>query len=74
MARKADPARIYAARRAAVESNLTTSGLTQDQADRWLALWEASGELGGLDVNARDHWQAGQEWIKTERTEGRRVR
>ena len=76
MARKSDPARIYQARRAAIESNLTGSGMPQDDAERWLAAWEAyaaqeglegRAALSGLDDADREFWQAGADWICAER-------
>jgi hypothetical protein len=66
MARKPDPARIYQARRDAIGSRLTGSGMPQDDAERWLAAWEARAVLGGLDVYDRDFWQAGADWIEAE--------
>ena len=67
MARKSDPARIYQARRAAIESNLTGSGMPQDDAERWLAAWEGRAALSGLDDADREFWQAGADWICAER-------
>jgi hypothetical protein len=45
MARKSDPARIYIARHAAIESNLTGSGMPQDDAERCLVAWERRAAL-----------------------------
>ena len=67
MARHSDPARIYGARRAAVESNLTGSGMPQGDAQLLLAAWEARAALSGMDRDDRDYWQAGADWIDTER-------
>jgi hypothetical protein len=68
MARRSDPVRIYQARRAAIESNLTGSGMALEDAERWLAAWgEARAQLSGLDVHHRDFWQAGADWIEAER-------
>jgi hypothetical protein len=64
MARRADPARIHQARRDATLSTLTTAGLTQDDAERWLGLWEAQAIH---DPQDRDCWQAGANWIEAER-------
>jgi hypothetical protein len=67
MARKSDPARIYVARRDAIASRLTGSGMPPDDTERWLAAWEARVPLGGLDANHRDLWQTGGDWIESER-------
>lgn len=70
MARKSDPTRISVARRDAIASRLMGSGISQDDAERWLAAWEARAALSGLDANDRDYWQAGADWIEI----GRRTR
>ena len=45
MARRADPARIFQARRAAIRNTLTGSGMLLETAERWLDAWvlEATG-------------------------------
>ncbi len=63
MARKSDPARISVARRDAIASRLTGSGISEDEAERWLAAWEARAALSGLDAKDRDFWEAGADWI-----------
>jgi hypothetical protein len=63
------PVRIYAARRAAVESNLTGSGMPDDDAERWLArLGVSCGR--GLDRDDRDYWTRGSAWIELRRRRG----
>jgi len=51
------PVRIYAARRAADEANLRSSGMPAEVAERWLAAWEARAAQEGLDRDARNFWQ-----------------
>lgn len=63
MARKPDPVRIYAARRAATEARLRVSGMPQDVAERWLADWEAFAAQEGLDRDAGDFWERAMAWI-----------
>lgn len=71
MARKSNPARIYDARRAAIESRLTrTKVLSPEEAERWLAAWEVQAAAEGQDRDEREFWDRGLEWI----TETRRVR
>jgi hypothetical protein len=67
MARKPDPARIYAARRAAVGSNLTGAGMAPEDAERWLLTWEDHAAQNGVDRTDREFWQIGEEWITQER-------
>ena len=64
------PVRVYAARRAALESRLCGSGMAQDVAEEWLGAWEAYAAEVGLDRDARDYWQRGGEWIETGRHRG----
>jgi hypothetical protein len=64
MARRPNPARIYEARRAAIESRLARSrALSPEEVEHWLALWEAEGASQGLDPHDRDFWTLGDEWI-----------
>ena len=64
MARKPNLARIYEARRAAIESRLTrTKVLSQEEAARWLAAWEAHAAVEGQDRDERDFWDRGHDWI-----------
>ena len=68
MAHKPNPARIYEARCAAIESRLTrTKVLTQEEAERWLAAWEDEAALLGLDRNNREFWGLGDQWIERQR-------
>ena len=75
MARKPNPARIYEARRAAIESRLARSRvLSPEDVERWLAAWEAEGARLGLDRNDRDYWSLGDEWIERQRHRKERCR
>jgi hypothetical protein len=60
--RRADPERIYLARRAAITNILTGSGMDPDVANRWCDAWEAEAVLRDLDRDG-DYWQAGKLWI-----------
>lgn len=66
MARRADPERIYAARRAAVRYSLMDYGMDEATANRWCDAWEL--EATGRDL-PRDatYWLAGEKWIAAER-------
>ncbi len=44
--------------------------MPQDDAERWLAAWEARAARSGMDPDRRDYWQAGGDWIETERRTG----
>ena len=68
MARRSDPARIYNARRDAIASRLTGSGMPRDDAERWLAAWEeARAALSDVDAKHRDFWRVGADWVEAER-------
>jgi hypothetical protein len=68
MARRADPARIDAAKRAAIAGRLGDSRMQPDTVERWLVAWEAVGE----DWLAGDFWDRGYAWVTEQRAAGRR--
>lgn len=70
MARRADPERIFQARRAAIRNSLTGSGMSLDTAERWCDAWELEAAGRGLPRNA-DYWQEGARWIAAERAGSR---
>jgi hypothetical protein len=64
MARRADPERIYQARRAAVFSKLTGSrAIDELEAEHRIAAWEREAERQGLDRLTAAFWEAGDRWI-----------
>jgi hypothetical protein len=68
MPRRADPERIYHARRAATFAILTQTGAIDElDAEHWMARWEREAERLGLDRFSADFWAAGREWIAEER-------
>ena len=73
MARRADPERIFEARRATIRYGLMDIGMDEATADRWCDAWilEATGR--GLPRD-NAYWQAGKEWIATERAARRPAR
>jgi hypothetical protein len=71
MSRRADPARIDEARRAATRNWLLGEGATEATADAWIAAWDAQAAQDGLEPG-REYWERAWEWIVTERH--RRVR
>jgi hypothetical protein len=71
MSRRADPARIDEARRAATRNRLKGERMTEATADAWIAAWDAQPVQDGLE-SGRVYWERGWEWIASERQ--RRVR
>ena len=71
MSRRADPARIDQARRAAIRNRLIGEGVTEATAEAWIAAWDAHAAEHGLEPG-REYWERGWDWIATERE--RRVR
>jgi hypothetical protein len=65
MASRADPERIHAARRAANVRRLEGEGMSAEQAEAWIARWEAVTEGRPHDQAS---WQAGREWIASQRS------
>ena len=66
MARRADPERIFQARRDAIRNTLTGSGMTPEMAERWCDAWVLEAAGRGLPRD-RTYWTAGAEWIASER-------
>jgi hypothetical protein len=62
MSRRADPARIETARRAAAIARLISSGEPPDRAAAWVARWESTidGQPSREDWETLDVWLAGQ--------------
>ena len=66
MARRADPERIFQARRDAIRNTLTGSGMSLETAERWCDAWELEAAGRGLPRDG-SYWQVGSEWIAAER-------
>jgi len=66
MAHRADPERIFQARRIAVRNSLTDYGMSVEDAERWCAAWEIEAASRQLPRD-RDYWQTGAMWIADER-------
>lgn len=68
MGRRADPERIYQARRAAVSSKLTGPGVIDAlEAEHRIAAWEREAERQGLDRLTPAFWEAGDRWMAAQR-------
>jgi hypothetical protein len=69
LTRRADPERIYQARRAAHFSRLTALGTIDElDAEHWLSRWEREAEQLGLDRLEAGFWTAGEVWILERRS------
>jgi hypothetical protein len=66
VARRADPDRIFPARRVAASKTLAGSGMPLKDAERWCDAWEIEAAGRGLPRDAA-FWQAGAEWMAAER-------
>ena len=65
VARRASPADIYRAGRAAVLSRLTQERrLSAERAEALVAAWEAEGDSRGLERMTAAFWEAGTAWIE----------
>jgi hypothetical protein len=71
VARRADPARIYQAGRAAIRNRLLSSGITDETAERWLQSWEIEAATRGIPTTG-DFWTVGDAWIEEQRAERHR--
>ena len=66
MSRRADPARIDEARRAAIRNRLIGEGMTEATAEAWIAAWDAEAAHEGLEPG-RVYWERGWDWITREK-------
>jgi hypothetical protein len=66
MSRRADPERIFQARRDAIRDTLTGSGMSLETAERWCDAWEIEGAGRGLPRDS-SYWTLGANWIAAER-------
>ena len=66
MARRADPERVFQARRAAVRYGLMDTGMDEATAERWCDAWVLEATGCGLPRDAA-YWQAGADWVAAAR-------
>ena len=67
MARRADPQRIFAARRAAIRNVLASEGMVEETAEAWCDAWQGEGERLGLDRLSSEYWTLGLVWVHEQR-------
>jgi hypothetical protein len=73
MTRRADPERIYQARRAATFHRLAdVDRLDELHAEHWIARWEREAELLRVGRYSSEFWSDGGVWIKDQRRAKRR--
>jgi hypothetical protein len=66
--RRADPERIYQARRSATFASLTQTGVVDEfDAEHLISSWERSPEAAELDRLTPAFWEAADRWIATAR-------
>ncbi len=66
MSRRSTPERIDEARHAATRRRLILAGVTEANADAWIAAWEAQAARDGLPRDGA-YWERGWAWIAAER-------
>ena len=67
LARRADPARIFAARRIAVRNVLADEGMPTETAEALCDAWEAEADRLGLDRPTPEYRTLGSAWIHEQR-------
>jgi hypothetical protein len=72
MARRADPERIFIARRMAIRNTLTDEGMSPELAETCCHAWEAHAEELGLDRLTSEYWTLGSAWIHEQRMRRKR--
>jgi hypothetical protein len=66
VSRRADPARIDEARRAAIRNRLIGEGMTETTSEAWIAERDSHAATDGLEPG-RVYWERGWEWINAHR-------
>jgi hypothetical protein len=66
MSRRADPERIFQARRDAIRNTLTVSGMPLEAAEQWCDAWQIEAARRGLPRGG-SYWQLGSERKAAER-------
>jgi hypothetical protein len=66
MARRADPARLEEARRAATRNRLIGDGVPDERADALIAAWDSEAARRELPRDVR-YWDGAWDWIETRR-------
>ena len=67
MARRADPERIFTARRMAVRNALASEGMSVETAEAWLDEWQSEGGRLELDRMGSEYWTLGLAWVHEQR-------
>jgi hypothetical protein len=62
--RRADPERLYEARRAAIRNSLTDEHrMPPDLAEQWIRAWEVEATDRGIERFTAAFWEGALEWI-----------
>lgn len=72
MSRRADPDRIFTARRIAVRNRLVGDGWSEETAEQWVAAWQVEADRQGLERANPDYWKGAAYWVAEEKQAGRR--
>lgn len=67
MARRADPKRIFTARRMATRNVLQSEGLPLETAEAWCDEWELEPDTQEFDRATAECWVIGLAWIHEQR-------
>jgi hypothetical protein len=67
MSRRADPARIFAARRPGLRYGLMDYGMPEQTADAWCDAWEVEADRQGLYRRSAGYWDGAADWIAERR-------
>ena len=62
MSRRANPENIYLARRAAILTILTSSGVSAERAEQLVRQWEANAQAAGIPRLEATFWEGASGW------------
>jgi hypothetical protein len=69
---RADPARVFTARRMAVRNDLSSDGMAVGKAEAWCEAWQDEGGRLGLDRMAAEYRALRLAWVREQRPTRRR--
>lgn len=67
MPRRRSPEALFVARRMGLAGRLTSAGMLEHVAERWIVAWEAEARARGVDARTPAFWDGAAAWIEQRR-------
>lgn len=68
MPRRSTPEALFLARRMGLAGRLTSGGMLDHVAERWIVAWEVQARAQGRDARETTFWDGAATWIDDQRT------